>query len=348
PTHLLVAGHGGAMGTLFQNAAASRAKKYADLFPTHQIILIAVNEMDDEQNGALLGRWGFQVIAKRTRMLSAQNLASELYYSTAIASFDLYSHSNRERGAALDKDQYITPEAWELQSWRGKFTANAWAHIHGCNSGYYLAPALARLWRIPVAGSFTGTHFQRLHSTDEFYPNEKRLAPPGPFASSNVFSFSGPQACAKAGCLRMHPDPYAYWGEWGRFSHGLGFYRFFCGSVPESECELRMALSLLGYIGKVNLRAESPIQEFKSVLWEYMCPINATEDVRARCVAESERALSEGDRLYTPFLSKSLQCGHNYCWPPERHEVSTAYMDTVRSFLRGFELLRKEARSREP
>ena len=337
PTHVIVAGHGSHAGVLFQNSAASRARKYAEVFPAHQILLLAVNELDGMDNAELLKRWGFRVLASRERELDVEMLMFELQSTNPIASFDLYAHSNEINGAALAEGQYFNFDNPDLRPLRSRFQAKAWASLHGCNSGFQLAPGLARLWQVPVAGSLTATHFQHLHSRGKFYPYDELMAPPGPFAAINALSFAKPQDCAGSGCERMHPDPYPYYGQWGRADHGLGFYRFFCGPVKAADCEARMALSLMGYIGRVPLNMDSPLQDFKSVLNDYMCPIHKDKSVFEACEQGIERALAQGDDTYTPFLGVSSVCDAKGCRKPSENEKSTEFMRAYKAFLRGYE-----------
>lgn len=334
PTHVIVTGHGGSAGTLFQNAAAARARKYAEVFPSHQVLLITVNELDGDTNAKKLESWGFEILFGRTSPLSVRLLLSELKNLRQIASFDLYAHANANSGAALDAD-FLSPHSSEVSHLRSQFMPQAWANIHGCNSGWFLSPALAGFWRLPVSGSFTGTHFQRLHSTQEFYPYDKELAPPGPFAALNPLSFNQVQNCTHAGCVRMHPDPYAYWGEWGRYTVGLGFYKFFCGPVAQVDCEARMAYSLLGFIGKTNLNLKSSRQEFMGVLKEFMCPINSASPVRQACEEGIETALRTHDDSYTPFLSQSLVCSATACHEPKEGQISQEFMKETKALIRG-------------
>lgn len=342
PTHVIATGHGQKSGTLFQIAAASRGKKYAETFPQHQIILIAVNELDGDQNLRKLEAWGYHVVQARGQMLGVRRLIDELKPLARMVSFDLYAHSNQENGAALDQD-YMSKFSYELNVWSRKFTPDAWASIHGCNSGWNLAPSLAKRWGVPVSGSYTGTHFQRLHTAGDFYPYDTQLAPPGPWAPTNPLSFTREQDCLMTGCVRMHPDPYRYWGEWGIAEHGLGFYRFACGPLAADVCERRMVGTFLGFLGKTNFGRASGEPEFRRMLAEYMCPINRDLPVRADCERGIEAALANGDDTYTPFPGKSSVCAGDECRAPEVGETSTAFMDAIKSYLRGFRLSRASA-----
>ena len=341
PTHVVVTGHGGAAGTLFQNSAASRARKYAEVFKNHQVVLVAVNEMDGDTNIPLLQAWGFRVLAAREQKLSVRLLMWEMRDLKKLVSFDLYSHSNEISGAALDED-FLSKDSYETEFLSERFLPQAWASLHGCNSAFQLAPALAGLWRVPVSGSMTATHFQHLHERGSFYPYDELMAPPGRFAETNTLSFSKEQSCRQAGCQRMHPDPYPYWGEWGKANHGLGFYKFFCGPVRAADCEIRMARSLLGYLGRVNLHMGSSDADFLTVLKEYMCPIHKENLVLEDCEKGIDRALATADEHYTPFLGRSSICDERECREPQAGERSAEFMRTVKAFVRGFRGLRSE------
>ncbi len=334
-THVLVVSRGGSAGTLFQIAASGRGKRYAEVFPEHQVVLLVANELDGERNVKLLEKWGYRVLAKRTWAINVEMVAREVSAFKEVASFDLFSHANYENGARIGED-FLNIGTREFDFLRSRFWAKAWATLHGCNTGWRVAPYLAKQWRVPVAGSFTGTHFERLHSTLDFFPYEKELAPPGPWAPKNALSYWQEAECTLTGCVRMHPDPYAYWGEHGRYRHGLGFYRFFCSGLKRTDCEARMALSLTGFIGLKPIGLNSSIEDFYSVLQEYMCPINATEDVRGRCRQQMSAALTANDFSYTPFKSRSSVCGESSCWEARSGETSIEFMSAVTGFLRGW------------
>lgn len=341
PTHVLLTSHGSGVGTLFQDSAASRGKKYAEVFPNDQILLIIVNEMDGRGNAALLESWGYHVVAERYQALSVELLLQELQPIRKIASLDFYGHSNDYNGAILDAD-FIGDDSDEVAVLQGQFTPTAWASIHGCNSAWTLAPALANFWGIPVSGAFTGTHFQRLHSTGYFFPYDQILAPSGPFADHNPYSFKQDVDCMTSGCTRMHPDNIPYNGMWGKRASGLGFAKFFCGPVATAECRKRMAVSLLGYLGLANLNLNSSASDFLFVLKESMCPISAYRNSFAECYQGIDQALRSGNETYTPFLGKSPICNANSCRDPKKNEVSKEFMRSLKDYLRGFQLLKKE------
>lgn len=54
-----------------------------------------------------------------------------------------------------------------VQSLAENFIKNeSYVFIHGCNSGFAMAPAFADLWALPVLASYTGTDFQQWSTQD--------------------------------------------------------------------------------------------------------------------------------------------------------------------------------------
>ncbi|MCX7979176.1 MAG: hypothetical protein N2578_09255, partial [Bdellovibrionaceae bacterium] len=193
-THILVAGRGSELVTLFQEVAATKAKKLKEQYPNEQIVLIAAEEKGD--NVALLERFGFDVQMRPEVVLTQRRLFDLLVRFNKIASIEVYSHNAPEAGSFLEEKNTIDPNSTEAPRLKGKFTEDAYVIFAGCNTGFYLAPAMARVWGIPVAGSFTATDFKRLHSNGEFYINEDYAKPPGDWALQNGISFSHSYPCS--------------------------------------------------------------------------------------------------------------------------------------------------------
>lgn len=338
PTHLFLVGPGGASGLLFQLSAVARAHKYQEVFPQHQILILASDPFGNGEVQRQARSWGLRILGSVRDDLTVEEVLRQVSPLKAIASLDIFTHANEEQGARLD--DFIEPEDSRWQRLRRQLTNEAWGMFHGCNTGWRLAPALARHWRIPVAGSFTGTHFERLHSLGDFYPFDELLSPPGEFLSVNRLSYDSPRSCAYGGCLRMKPDAHAYAGRWGNKDEGLNFYKFFCGGLQSDDCSRRMALALHGYISVRNLKIGSSREDFKTVLYDFMCSIHKDKDWRARCIRATESGLRRNNDLYSPFWGRSMQCDFERCRSSRDGEPTTTYMMEIKAYLRGFDSLK--------
>lgn len=315
PTHILVAGAGDDLGLQFQQVARSKALKYSQLFPGEQIVLIA-HEEEGLDNKVLLNNWGFKLIKKDRSTFNGKAFIEESAKFTQIATMDIFSHSSAQYGIHLDgKAHRLTLNTKGLEELKGHFTKDAFVYLHGCNSGFNLAPFLSDVWEVPVAGSMTSTNFQKLHANGNFYLTEPGFFPSKEWAETNQTTFNEPVSCSKAGmCLRLKPDNNPYVGYWGEYHDGgLSFYKFFCVKTAEPACKKIMAISLLSFNGIANINAASSLEDYKKVLWDFLCPISPSKNLRGECIEALEKSLSGGSQTYNPFTQEQIECDFKAC-----------------------------------
>lgn len=361
--HILIVGKGNELGTLLQTTAATKAKKYADLYPNEQVYLITVNETGDEKNIELLRKYGFRDIEeKRSMNFDSSDVLSEMKKFKQIASVDMFSHSVAYYGVVLDgKFNRLDPKRDGYQVLAGNFTKDAYAFLHGCNSGQMLAPILSHQWGIPVAGSFTATNFARLHENGNWYFDDGRKPKTGSFVSVNDKSFQRNELCAEGACRRLVPDNFHYDGYWGSFEEGgLGFFKFFCMRNDTADCQKRMALAALSFISTKALTINSSKEDFEEVVFDTLCPISATTNIREECKAGLRKAAATG-KTYDSFSGKSLQCDFKGCMAKFKCEriplidllkeksckvinnrpstKTTTQVEEYKAYMKGFELL---------
>jgi hypothetical protein len=315
PTHILVAGAGDDLGTQFQQVARAKALKYIELYPNEQIVLISHDEPDGD-NIALLKGWGFQLIKKDHSTFNGKSFIEEAMKFNQIATIDIFSHSSAQYGIHLDgKAHRLTINTSGVEKLKGHFTKDAYAFIHGCNSGFNLAPFLSNLWEIPVAGSMTSTNFQKLHSDGNFYLTEQGFFPNAEWATTNEKTFAQPVPCTKDGtCIRLKPDNNPYIGFWGEYHDGgLPFYKFFCIKTEITQCKKIMARSMMAFNATTNISFKSSLAEFKKVLFDFLCPVNSTKDLRGECAAALESSLTSKDETYNPFSQEQIECDFISC-----------------------------------
>jgi hypothetical protein len=314
PTRLILAGNGDDLALLFQEVAKGKAEKYKQLNPNDQIVFITINEKELDNENALT-RWGFNIIESERGTLDGKKFIKEALRVKKILSLDIFSHSSAQFGIHLDgKAHRLTLNTKGLEALRGNFMKDAYAYLHGCNSGFNLAPFLSQTWGIPVAGSMTSTNFQKLHSDGEFYINETAFAPNSEWSKTNNKSFNKPMACKDGACLRLKPDNTPYVGFWGAYREGgLPFYKFFCIQNSKEDCLRVMSKSLLANIGTVNLTKESSLATYKSAVYDFLCPLSSKSEVRDECIAQLELALVTKDYTYNPFSRPQVECSFKKC-----------------------------------
>jgi hypothetical protein len=204
-----------------------------------------------------------------------------------------------------------------------------------------MAAWLANLWGIPVGGALTSTDLQHLHANGNFFAYNDDTKPAGPWADSNALSFSVPRKCSTGGCLRMKPDPHPYDGVHGSYAGGLGFYKFFCGSMSDDACAKRIALTLPSWLGLRVLKPGDSPASYKETLADFLCPIHATRPIRAECLAhlaeiEAGRALD-----YSPFFGTELDCDFKACYPTDAvYSKGSTFAREYRAYLKGIVILK--------
>lgn len=311
-THIFIIGNGGDLGTALGNVAATKAKKYKDLYPNDQIYMLSVNETSkDDVNVQELAAVGFDNLTVKGSGFKSKNVLEEMMAFNQIASVDIMSHSVAYYGVILDgKFNRMDPKKDGYDALKGHFTADAYAFLHGCNSGQLLAPIFSSAWGIPVAGSFTGTDFQFVSTNKQFYNDDERRPNGISKSTVNSVSYERNAGCYQGACMRLFPDNFAYGGYWGSFREGgLGFYKWFCSNNDEKRCFTAMARAALSYVSVKSLRENSSLEDYKEVVYDYLCPQNRKEVCREALIA------AEKGGSMTPdfYQSKTLQCDFKSC-----------------------------------
>ncbi len=314
PTRLLVAGNGDDLGLQFQYVAKAKAMKYFEQNASEQIVFITIHEKELGSEWSLK-RLGFKVLRNENNTLDGKEFLKEATRFKKILSLDIFSHSSAQFGIHLDgKAHRLNVNTKSLESLKSSFTKDAYAYLHGCNSGFNLAPYLSEVWGIPVAGSLTSTNFQKLHADSNFYLSEEGLAPSSEFQESNSLSYNETIKCKDGACIRLKPDNTPYVGFWGAYREGgLPFYKFFCAKNNEEQCQKIMAQSLLSHTLIVNLKKNSDFETYKKAVIDWLCPVSSKKDLRGECEAKLDEALLTQDKTYNPFSRAQVECSFKGC-----------------------------------
>ena len=314
PTRVMVVGNGDDLGLLFQEVAKAKAVKYTENYPQDQIALIAINEKEMGSEWSLK-RYGFKLERNDSSTLDGKEFIKEVSKFKKIISLDIFSHSSAQFGIHLDgRANRLNITTKGLEALKPNFMKDAFAYLHGCNSGFNLAPFLSNIWGIPVAGSMTSTNFQKLHSDGNFYLSEEGYAPNSDWAKTNTLSNDKESECKTGTCQRLKPDNTPYVGFWGAYREGgLPFYKFFCVKNSEADCQRVMAKSMLSHTLIVNLKKTSSLAEYKKAVIDFLCPVSSKKDLRGECEAKLEEALVTGDMTYNPFSRPQVECDFKAC-----------------------------------
>lgn len=313
--HVIVVGVGNDLGNMFLKAAMGKVAKLKDSEPESEILIYAQVTKDLQKESQILSDMGLELLEANNDNLPLSKIFKSARVGRAISSLTFYVHSAITYGIHLYKggryDQ--NDDNWDLL--KGYFQLGAYVHLIGCNTGYYLAPALSLRLQVPVAGALTSTDFQYLNDKSEW----KYAAPTGdltyPQVEMNRKSFSTPVSCQTGVCSRMQPYYRSYSGYWGDFKNG-GFpgFKFFCNAVDELVCEKVMAISLTQQVSNTALTLRSSESDFRLALADLACPQVREQNLIQQCrdfVLNFQEASPESN--YSPFWEKTLACDLHSC-----------------------------------
>jgi hypothetical protein len=354
-SRIFLVGYSGGLANQFMESAYFRAALYQKIDPESQIVFLRPPDFKTlEEDRKKTELPGIEIVEAQTEGLTGQAFVQWLERFPRIRSLDIYSHSSPVLGVGIQNyspDYRFSEKSPGVEALRDNFIPEqSYAILHGCNSGMILAPALAKLWAVPVQGSLTGTDFQQwstLEPRDWYFNN----APQHPKTPKWKY-------CQTAFCRRMKPQETPYSGGWGTYTHGLNFLKTFCSPEASLEtCEKLMAESLMGFAHAKTLEGVKSLEDFAQLAEDFICPIVYGSQKRKECVAALRRGANGGSRVYTGMQKgKTAKCDAFGCkievrckkrasgeldmrscrdvaeanlWPTE-------YVDEYLRFLRGF------------
>lgn len=350
-THVVIVGNGMEVGSLFLRAAHTQALLFRDRPQHGRILLIGALEKTTPQ---LLTDWGYRSVSQNASTFTAGQLIKLLSKAGPIASVDFIGHNGAFLGFVLEnyENRFFLKDVPAFAALKRQFLANAVIRILGCNTGWKLAPALADAMNVPVAGTFTFADLQQLHELGDWFYHDEGRFPEGRFLSRNEKSFFTPIDCKNnGGCMRLKTVSNPYTGKHGNYGGGLPFLKYFCGSLNQTECFRRMALSTSTLVGTRPLDASLPAETYATVLAEQFCPSykdkTKREDCRQRVVAHllGRQALP---RTYSPFSGTSLRCDFKKCeftvecgettcvFRVPTDKPSTSFVDELNAYMTGY------------
>lgn len=316
-THIIVVGSAVKEDSdQFFQSGLSRAFRYKELWPERQVVIMSSPDVLGQSDAEVFLKYKVPVIKQVNKKFTAPLLLSEIAEFRQIASLDFFGHSSPwamkigKSNAAFD----TTAHTQALMDLRKHFIPNAYVTLNGCNTGFYLAPALSKALALPVSGSLTSSMFERIES-DGFWYKEEDWKDRG-FLTSNKVSFTKDLSCSLGVCTRMKAARSNYSSYWGTFKEGgLSFDKFFCNYEDNGNgsCEKGMALSLMGF-PSLNAIGKSPSRsDFKKVVFDWLCSTGKSQSYFRRCVNGIEDAVSRGDLEYQSHPTNELRCDFKSC-----------------------------------
>lgn len=300
----------------FFQSGLSRAQRYFDLWPDHQIVIMSSPDVKGATDEQIFNRFKINVVKLVFDKFYVKFLLNEIGAFEKIASVDFYGHSSPwamiigQNRAAFDPSAHYET----LKQLRSKFLPDAYVTLNGCNTGFYLAPDLSRGLALPVSGSLTSSMFERIEADNSWHKEHDKNQTG--YVLNNQFSYKDEQACEQGFCIRMKSDRVNYSSFWGNFKEGgLSFDKFFCNyeNNRDGSCERGMAMSLLSFPSVVPLTLDSSTIDFKKVVYDWLCSTGKNEMYFQKCVDGIENALTKGDLKFQSHPTNELNCDFISC-----------------------------------
>jgi hypothetical protein len=362
-TNVVIAGQGLEAGMTWMSAAHTQALVFKDRAPHGFIRLVAA--VDDSRREAyleILRKWGYQNIRFSDADFISDRLNDVFAEASPIASIDFIGHDGAFLGFALqDEDsdhRYYYKDVDQLAK-RAQFTRDAYIRILGCNTGWFLAPYMAKRLGVAAAGTLTSSDVEIMTSSETWNYDGSRARR----ASENDISYSVTERCfSLGGCVRLKAVNTSYVGQHGTYTGAVPFLKFFCGSMNQNECNRRMALSTRTLVGVDNMQGEPGNPEtptrarFAATLADQFCPVGSAHKACVRDVIGFVANDQPLDPQYTTLSAAvpSISCTFQRCQfivgtdskgqkiliatGPKR---STVMVDELTAYRQGYQLLPK-------
>jgi hypothetical protein len=317
--HIVVAGVGHEGFNIFQQAAVTKGLKYKEIYPDDEVVILLNPEVSEKDNLAWLKERNVNVLHSNGDGLTFSYIMNAVSYfdKHKVISIDIYSHSAIKYGIQLTigPDGNIFPDdETKISKFKKYMHPGGYVVLHGCNSGFAMAPLFSQILGVPAFGSFTSTDFQEKITTNEWFFNNTDDRPVGAEVENSL-------KCRQGLCTRMKPRNAPYIGYWGSFSGGgLSFYKQFCVGVTDYRCKEVLARYTQDFVGAGNLHKKSTFEEYKLAVQDILCPIHPRSNIRKECAdslkrAEEDRILNSvgSSKSYNPFRGAPLNCSMTGC-----------------------------------
>ncbi|MBC7537307.1 MAG: hypothetical protein H7281_00680 [Bacteriovorax sp.] len=299
----------------FFQSGLSRGYRYKELYPDHQVVIMSSPDVLNTTDDQVFEKYNIIVIKKVLEKFTAKNMLIEMNLFNRIASFDIFGHSSPwamkigDMNAAFSPYEHITA----LKLLRSKLLPNAFATLNACNTGFIIAPDLSEILQIPVAGALTSSMFERIGADGHWYKESDAIK--GNYVEVNKFSYNQSVLCSLGLCNRMKPSRENYYSVWGHFTEGgLSFSKFFCKfNNSDGHCERGMANSLFGFPSVLPLSLNSNSDDFKAIVFDWLCSTGGDRDYYQKCMTGIEDAIARYDLVYQAHPSNELMCDFKSC-----------------------------------
>lgn len=318
PAHIIVVGKGADMGLGFLASAHLIVKKYVALYPEHQVIIFSVNEGDDA-SAPYLTKLNYSIVTEENDNLSMKNIVKAIkkYNIPSLESLDVIAHNFPTFGSVLEnKRNRMSPSNDRLEGVSHLFSETFYIKLHGCNTGFVVAPAQANSLGVLVIGSLTSTSLTRPYSDGFWYYADPKLSPVEQvWSPSLLLSEDKATSCKGPMCYRLMPVKSAYNGYWGSLDGGLPYYKAFCPVGKEARCKKAMARSLINLVGNNSqLNKNRSLENITLALQDLMCSSSTVIERKNECLQNVSDVVNKKSNRFRPiWAGKNIKCDLNDC-----------------------------------
>jgi|GEM_PF-1770082 len=270
---VFIAGYGEEMGLQFLYGAITKAQLHDEMYGSERAqVIMWAEEWNKRKDREVLRDRGFEILEVNSRHLFNSKIEDEIQKFPAISSLHVFSHNAAWQGSAIQSyGDRMGPGTFAWGKIKAKFTKDSYVILHGCNTGFVVAPAISKIIERPVLGSLTSTDFQEIFQGDQWYHNNSWDYPSNlSKLTSNKLLFNSTQSCWKGFCHRMMPLNKPYVGYWGHYKTGLPFYKSFCNYGPKGAENKTGCLQGIGQA--VNAWATLEGTDYQTKVEDFICP----------------------------------------------------------------------------
>lgn len=305
---VFIAGYGEEMGLQFLYGAIARAQKHDEMYDDSrgQVIMWA-EEWNKRKDRKVLEDRGFTILEINSRSLNLKRIEDHLKEFPAIRSLHIVSHNAAFQGNAIQRSSdRMGPDNFPWAELSSKFTNDSYVYLHGCNTGFLIAPGISKNLGRPVFGSMTSTDFQEIFADGDWYHNNAQFGqfPKGMSKMKTSGElYSSTESCWKGYCHRMMPNIHPYRGYWGSYEIGLPYYQAFCNYADgnSESCKKGIAAAI-----STTLTINPKSWEDKVI--DFMCPRMADPTVFQNCID-----VLKGTSEKRVFWGKNIKCTRKKC-----------------------------------
>jgi len=353
-THLIIVGKGLEVGDQWLRAAHTQAMIFRDRPGMGKIKIISA--IENANYSKLLSTWGYANVKSFNRTMTGNEVLNQIFQVDKIESMDFIGHNGALYGFALEdyNNRFYLTHAKELSRIRSRMSADAFVRVMGCNTGWYLAPAIANALNVPTAGSFTFADIQELHDSKEWFYHDAGRFPTGTWLKNNPISYQDNKTCvAQGGCMRLKVVNSNYQGKHGNYGGTLPFLKYFCGGLSSSDCHRRMAKSTLSLISVKAIQGKPSLADYSEVIADEFCPAWKDSLKRNDCrkkVIEHMLGINILPSTFSTVTGTSMTCDFQSCQVKKDCTSGTClvtsitqgrsrtYVNELNAYKRGYEL----------